>query len=686
MSHLSVPDKWLRWLRAPIWAPIRAPTWAPTWARGLAPILAGCLLAGCMTPGGGPNRARHPDTELVAAGWIEAELIGDAAADDADRLARLDAAGPRGRVLRLDRLLDLYDAARFAGDADARASLWAALGGYSSARGIDASREVVLRLIDEAFALEELANADPDALDDDAREFLADAIMMLSADMFLPDSAESLVSQTLAYRVLTETGHLRIADNAHWRLYDHVRGVLEGAVEIGPELRRDVLVHALYAEREDLSAWLDDRAPHAQPPLPSPAELWALLAEHRDALAEHPRWRAVVETRASAEAELRDTVLALLPRSRELDWTLPVLARGTGRPESLAPVIVLRPGEVVLEPGAEKPRPFPVEAASGPLVTGVEGVLARDGRGTLLIAADPQLPAPEYAAALSAVVAARASTLEFAVHEPRLPTSDDFDDFDDEDGLATEASGNVVVALPLYVARADDASPGVRALRGARIEVQLSGRGSRFRVDGRWLSATPALPSDIESLAVRLRDAYPRERVIRLTLAADVQPRQVVDLLAALSGGRDPAFLAVGWLPDSEPEIEPSGDPKADRTLDRRRQLGRSRLSATFPRADLDALSADDRARLEQAGSAVFACVPELEAELPRAGLGIELDFRDGELSELRSHVPRALARSRAAQLERLEGCARERLLGLRLRDRLEPTTVTLTIVAGEPS
>ncbi|MCA9682703.1 MAG: hypothetical protein KC457_10940 [Myxococcales bacterium] len=153
------------------------------------------------------RRTRDPGAALVAAGWIDDETVGQATLADPDRLAALGDAGISGRVIRLDRLLDLYDAARFADDGEARDSLWAALGDYSSTRGIDASREVVLRLLDEAYAIDDRS----DALSDDERRFVADAIMLLSADMFLPDSAEALITQTLAYRSLVEDGHPREA-------------------------------------------------------------------------------------------------------------------------------------------------------------------------------------------------------------------------------------------------------------------------------------------------------------------------------------------------------------------------------------------------------------------------------------------------------------------------------------------
>ncbi|KIG14774.1 hypothetical protein DB30_06360 [Enhygromyxa salina] len=622
------------------------------------------LLSACL----GGARTQAPASELLAAGWMDIPTIGAAAAKDPERLALLADAGLRGRLLRLDRLLDLYDGARFASDNQARESLWLSLGGYSSSRGIEASREVVIRLLDEAYALEDLAAAQTEAgeqLTEDEQRFIADAIMLLSADMFLPDSAESLITQTLAYRVLAQTGHPRIADNAHWRLYDHVRGVLEGAIELEPELRADVIVHALYAEQEDLSAWLEDLAPHARPPLPSPSELWALLERHRAALEQALRWQAVLAARATREAELHETVMALLPRPRDPGWVLSQVPRGTGQAESLAPVLLLEPGMLRLEPTSTEPRELDPRALDDAASSAIEAMLARDGRGTILLASAPDVPAPEYAATLAAMVSARASVIELAVHEAALQ---------DAGGPA-----QVVVALPLYIARADDLGAGARALRDSRIHVQLSGRGPRVRVDGRWLSATATLPSDLLRLVGELHRAYPREHTISLGLATNVQHQQLVDLLAALSGGLTPAFLAVGWVPEAAIEAEPKPDPAADRALAARLRLGPESLTYSRAVTQGTAPTGDEWARVERASDTILACVTELEAPLPKRGVVLSMSFDDHKLVELNASG----AKLGRAQLEAYEACAKERLAGFRLREPGVAFTVALEVRAA---
>jgi hypothetical protein len=615
------------------------------------------LIAGACGPGRG---TRAPYEELLAAGWIDAEPIGTATQDDPDRLALLTEAGVRGRMLRLDRLIDLYDGARFASDAQARESLWAALGGYATTQGIDASREVVLRLLDEAYALEDLSGAQPGALSEDEQSFVADAIMLLSTDLFLPDTAEALISQTLAYRLLAESGHPRIADNAHWRLYDHVRGVLDGAAESGPELRPNIVVHALYAEREDISAWLEDLGPHAQPPLPSTEELWSLLEQHRAAIEVIPRWQPVVAARAQTDKELREIIEGVLPWPRDPAWVLPKLPQGTAQRESLAPVVLLAEGTRIIEPTSSSPFVDDARSISSRHMPALESALLRDGRGTVLLAADPQTPSTEFAMGLAAVIMAEVATIEFAVHEPRL-----------------DGEGSVVVALPLHVVYQDDVGPGARALRDARIKIVVSGRGPRFAVDGRWLSATPALPSDVARFVADLRRAYPRERVVHVTIGADVQPQQIVDVLATVIGGIKPMFSAAGmvWSDDQSP---PKEDPAADRALAARLALLDSNPTL-FVQPD-PTLSEDNRARVDQAAATLRECVPELEAKLPKQGVTLSLSFTDGKLDK-----PRASGRIDKAALARFEACANDRLLGFRLREGSGPATVTLTVKAAAP-
>src|SRR5690606_24776971 len=103
--------------------------------------------------------------------------------EEIETLAALATGDPQARAVRLDRLLDLFDAARFGQDEDARETLWGGLGGHATGVGEQASREATERLLQEALALEDAARS---AADDPTGAFAADAIMLLSADLQPP--------------------------------------------------------------------------------------------------------------------------------------------------------------------------------------------------------------------------------------------------------------------------------------------------------------------------------------------------------------------------------------------------------------------------------------------------------------------------------------------------------------------
>jgi hypothetical protein len=350
----------------------------------------------------------------------------------------------------------------------------------------------------------------------------------------------------------------------------------------------------------------------------------------------------------------------LLPRPRETTWRLVELVRGTAASESLAPVVVLEPGRVEIE--SRELEPAAIDLAA------LEGLLARDGRGILLLASAPDVPAPEYAATLHALAQALTTTIELAVHERALPV----------EGSESADPGMVVVALPLYVARPDDAGAGARALRSSRIHVQLGGRGPRFRVDGRWLGASPTLPSDLAAFIDKLRRAYPRHHAVSLAIADDVQHQQLVDLLAALTGGRSPAFAAVGWMPDATIEQQPLTDALAERTLAARVELASDAITIILGDAPAG-VPEQDWARIRSASDSLRACVPELEVPLPKTGLTIRLDFADHELVELVAGGRKVAT----ASLERFGSCADDRLAGFRLREHEAALSVELVVRQG---
>jgi hypothetical protein len=618
-------------------------------ALGRATVL-GCALLACA------HDARRAERSPSPAAWIDRDLADDSVRDEPEVLAQLAQSGTTGRVVRLDRLLDLVDAARFSGDTDARETLWDALGGHQTGRGAEATREAWLRLLNEALALEDAKD-----LDDDARAFLADAIQLLSVDLELPANADDLQIRTLAYRGLAEGGHARVVDNARWRLYDHVFGSLSGAVEAQPERRMDVAVHALHAERDSIEAYLDDAAPHAQPSWPSNARLWSLLEDQRDALASSPRWTTVLRGRAQAERELQDTLMTVLPARRAETWPLRSVPAGAGRRESLAPVLLLERDRAIVDAGRPQGRTVPT-ARADQLARSIQGTLTQDGRGILLVVADAMLPSPDLSAALAAAAAANVARLELAVREPRVPSK----------------AGHVVTALPVEIGRVSDLGPGAKAIREARIRVHLTGRGPLFAIDERWLTSRPEGARDLEALLKLLDRAFPRERVVAMTVADDVLYQQLLDMVLALSQGPSPHYEAVGWLPDGTSAPKP-GTRANDKVLKARAALyvedPQHAIEQPFP------LRERDQKRLQKLARELFRCLPELETKLPTQGrVKVSLSFEEGRLSRIEPERVRGI---RARRLDALRDCIRDQAHGFRLREHRDLVEVRVVLDRG---
>lgn len=619
--------------------------------------LVGLSLVGCAHTAA--TRARAPIS------WIDEALVGDRP-QETEHLARLSKAGPRGRVVRLDRLLDLFDAARFADDEGARDTLWAALGGHATGVGDRATRDALTRLLAEAMALDAaLPPADPTADPDPDRRLVADAIMLLTADLEPPGSAEDLAVRTLAYRTLVERGHPRISDNARWRLYDHVRGTLAGATSIAAEKRLDVAVQALYAERDSVEDLLSDAAPHSRPPWPALDELVAPMAAQTDALRKAPRWAGVLHTRAAADATLFETLAASLPAPRLPDWPLARLAPGTAKAESLSPVVRVDPGgSVIVDDGRPGARTLvlsddEVEA----IADAIEAMLAADGRGAVLLVADPATPAPRVHALFRALRRASVQRVEIAVHEPRLASS----------------APPAVLALPLLVARDGEAGSAPTAARAARIHVHQAGRGPTFGLDGVAIGSAvengaPVHGDDLERRLDDIAAAYPGERIVRLTIASDVQLRQLVDLLAALEGGPKRRFAAVAWQPGG------SAPPRASKAapevaLAARAGIGRTTFGFTLERPF--ALVAEDDARLVEFVEQLSVCMPELASALPEGGVKLSLPFSEGGLGPVKlGKLAAAPARARAA----FAACVDARAATFRLRKHRDTMTIEVTI------
>lgn len=608
----------------------------------LALVLAASTLA-CRPQGS----TAPPDTGPVA--WIDADPL--AAAEIPAK-----SSGARAGVARIDRLLDLLDAARFTGDEAARDALWTALGGAAMGRGPDATREAEMRILTEALALDQHPG-----LDDDARGFLAGAITLLSADLGLIVGAEDLSVRVAAYRTVADDGHPRAADNARWRLYDHVRGCLVGAAAAAPERRLEVAIHGLYVREDSLTDWLDDRAAHAQPPWPAPAQLWELLAREREALTRDPRWKTSLARRERADVELQDTVLGALPAARDGGWDVLRVPAGTGRKDSLAPIVLATEKELTIDLG--RPQARTAERTDPAIKRALEAALARDGRGAVLLVAPPMLPSPAVNALMRALLDARVARVEAAVREPRV----------------AEGTGDIIAALPFDVVRPNDQGPAAAAIARSRLRVHLTGRGPRLAIDGGWLDLL-ASPTDLEGRLARLDHAYPREHMITLTLGDDVLYQQLQDLLRALVGGQQRRYEVVAWTPGAAPPPEPLADKAVAaerRRLDVRADLFQRTASAglvqTAPLPD------GDQKRLEALSRQFPRCLPELETPL-KAGeaVDVELRFEDGRLAGVAPRPPKTEVP--AARLAALRACVEDEARGFRLREHADPVTLAVRL------
>ncbi len=628
---------------------------SPVPDRPMAPAALGIVVLGlgvglglgaCARPAAGP-RAPHPGSA-----WSDAPVMGDVG--DPGPLGQ---GTPEDRVARLDRLLDLLDGARFAQDTGARDALWSALGGHGTGVGPEATREATLRLLQEALTLEGRS-----ALSQDSERFLADFIMLVSADLELPETAEDLSIQTLAYRQVLGHGHRRVTDNARWRLYDHVRGCLVGATAGDPQRRIEVAVHALYSETEDITALLQEGPPHLRPPWPGLGPLWDRLHSVTAPLHGDPRWEAVLARRLALDEDLRQTLASTLPAARDPTWPLATLETGTARPESMAPVVLITETAVVMDAGRPQARTLPLHQLDRKLAPALGDVLAQDGRGIVLLAAPALTPSPVLHAALVASAAAGAIRVELGGREARLDGSDQ----------------DVVVALPLEVTTTQALGPHARAIVGARLHLHLEGRGTSVAVDGAWITKAPLGPSDLRRKLADLERAFPQETVVSLTLSPDVVYLQLFELLVAAMGGdrQHRPFEAVGWIADGlGPADGASRDPDG---LDRRLALSEATATLDQPYP----LRPDDQARVQSLAESIRVCLPEWEGPLPRRGsVPVRVVFDGGRATDITVEVPGRARGNRDAVVT----CVRERAYALQLREHTDRVTFTIRLRPGAP-
>ena len=605
-------------------------------------------LVACATIACRPPETKPPPAGPVPVPWYSGDAL--QARPPAEQTTTA------AKVARLDVLLDLLDAARFADDTPARDGLWQALGGTIATRGGEATREAGTRILAEAIKLDTAGD-----LDADARGFLAGAIAVLSADLGLVGAAEDLSIRTAVYRDVAADGHPRAADNARWRLYDFVRGCLVGAVSAPQERRVEVALHSLYVREDSLAPWLDDRAVHAQAPLPAPEALIDLMTGERTVLAGDPRWKSVALRRAPLDAPLELTVRTALPTARDPAWPLATMPTGTGKRDSLVPVVRIDDKEVTIDVG--RPDARTGERGAPELVKALEGALARDGRGSVLLVAPPMLPSPAVNSIFRTLHDGRVARIELAVREPRVG----------------EGGGDVIVQLPLEVLRDTDQGPAAVALRKARLHLHLSGRGVRLAVDGRWHDLR-ADSGGLSALLSTLDRAYPREHMITVGIGDDLLYQQLLDDLRALVGGPTRHFEVAAWRPAAAPPPDPLA-PKAiageEKRLQTRFNLYTETMFAAVDPGKQTIVEGDGK-RLEALARQLLRCLPEIEAPL-RSGeqARLELRFDEGRLAQISSAGK--LATTSKAGAAALQRCAEDETKGFRLRET--PGALTIGIL-----
>lgn len=575
--------------------------------------LLGCILGGCA------HTAAPPATP-AATPWVTAR-VGTAGIAEAPQLEDLAAAGTAGRVARLDRLLDLLDAARFGGDSGARSALWEALGGRSPQRGAAATAEAVRRLLDEALAIEDAAESDP--LPVDTEEFLASALALLTTDVATPHSAQDLATRNLAYRNLLDRGHARVADNARWRLYDHVRGTLEGACEAPSDRRTQVAAQAVYAEQTRLPV-----------PVWSPASLVALLEARRASLAADPQWRHVVERRRAQDEALGQRVLARLPPAWSPRWPAPTLAQTVPASGRDRPVLLVEKDAVVLGAGRPAQLRLPLRGDAAALKAALKD-LGRDAKTAALTGfMPPSLASARVRALLDAAAAAGFNAFGIAV--------------------STSEGSQTFGTLPLLVAQRGATTALAQALEAAPIVVTVAERGIIVTVDGAPLASEPASLGRFRERLDLVARAYPRSRTVRVEIGDGVEYGAAVDVFAAIVAGPQAPFSAVGYLAGAKP-VRPR--PPGGRGVEQRAALAspsHSALEQAFP------LLRGDQATLEAFTAEMKTCLPELAVAPPAEGILVRLRFEAHRFDTVT--LPRAavaaLGASATAQ-QRYRDCVR---------------------------
>ncbi len=560
-------------------------------------------------------------------------------------MARWSHGHPWQRLARVQRLLDLYDAARFGSDA-ARLTLTPSIEGLTEDltedRGPAASATTLDHLLNEALALESAQPLQHNTLY--AHE-VAQLIALLSADQGPDQTIDDSATKLLAYRHILELAPSMVQDNAQWRRFDYARGFLELATRAPARTRRKQAALAMLLVDEQVEPYLREGPSAARPNDPTPDELWHLVAQPLSLLAQDPQWASLARAKLIESEALRQTARSALPAPRTVEPWLPRHPQGCGRGEHFGPLVYVMNDSMVIDAHRPQARTLAHTASHAARTRALNLTLASDGRGVLTVTIEPGVRSADLFQFLQASAASTAEKLEFACAEPSLTTTDAWS----------------VAAWPLGPKLRNDVATAL----APRLLASLSGFGVRFIVDGSALATLATTARDQQAMLHELRALFPRQTTLALHIGNDVVPNQLYGLLhAALDG--EGAFEQLQWLPELDlPSIPTHGDA----VLARRRAwlpwVAAWHVAQPYP------LKQADQAHLEQWTPQLAACVLELDVPPERtSAFTVSLHLAHG----------RVVGVDAPAGADAVAACIRELSWGFRLQHHAEALTLVATL------
>jgi hypothetical protein len=541
-------------------------------------------------------------------------------------------ADPHQRARRLDRLVDLFDAARFAAHLPAREVLWLAVGPRpKNDRGAAATKLAASRLIQEGWALDAM----PTAKADD-RRFVADLLHLLSLDAQPPTTVDELATQSLALAELDRSIHPRLADNLAWRRLDLILAIANAAQrDANGEHAQGFLRAGVYTRLE-----LADRLAQGTAPASWLLRPEILLSDYERlaaSLEKDGRWQTLVAGRRQRDFDQLRHALQNLPSPRDENVELPFINGAVTTLETLGPLVRIDAnGHAHLnrdDLGAE------LQSWSATL----DNKLAELKPHSVTLALASSTPSPAFSTLRSILRKHPQIAVDWAVR--------------------TERSGTLPpqVFAPLAAFRI---TIGDTQTSPPRVAIRLGGSSSYAIFERGSSDAMPSTTSNLHALAQSIEDGFPDEARIGIHFAQDATVEQALQLIGALRSSAPTAKKReIIVLEDATAELEPP-DPKA--TLLVARRAWRGPLSGPPNVSLAQSLTDVDIDRLTQASTQIALCLPELEKVKKLKSMNVNFTWLDDELV---STEVRTVPKIHKDAARRLEICAYARLRPFRLQD-----------------